>query len=396
MKRGGVILVFMVLVFGLQGQGVVEIKSPDPEPLFLPGQGPFTCYRIPALIALPDGDLLAFAEGRVASCADFGDVDLVMKRSHDRGLHWSEMTVAADNGTLQAGNCAPVVDRTDPAFPGGRIFLFYNTGTASETEVRQGRGIREVWYVTSSDNGHTWSAPVNITLQVHRPNQPGYNPEYVFPQDWRAFANTPGHALQLRSGPHAGRIYVAANRTAGAPLPGFADCRSFGYYSDDHGLTFRVSDELPFPGSNEATAAETAGGGIYLNARNQAGDPRCRIAAFSADGGATWDTVFYDRRLPDPVCEGTVLDVDAGGKHRLLFANPASTVHRRDLTLRISRNDGLSWPDSLLLVAGEAAYSDICPLGQNRIGCLFERGSDNGIYFLTATIPGGIQGRVIE
>ncbi len=360
----------------------------DPLPLFLPGQGPYACYRIPALLALPDGELLAFAEGRKTNCADFGDVDIVMKRSHDKGKTWTELTVVVDNGPLQAGNCAPVMDLTDPAFPEGRLFLFYNTGTASESAVRQGNGVREVWYITSTDHGMTWSTPVNITLQVHRPNQPAYNPAYAFPQDWRAFANTPGHALQLRTGPFAGRIYIAANRTAGPPQPGFGDCRSFGYYSDDHGRTFRVSDELPFPGSNEATAAETATGGVYFNARNQGGDPRCRIAAISKNGGASWDTVYYDKDLPDPVCEGSVLNINSGGKQLLLFANPASATDRRDLTLRISRDNGLSWPDSLLLVAGAAAYSDICQIGKDRIGCLFEKGSDNGILFLTELIPG--------
>ncbi|HNY01132.1 MAG TPA: sialidase family protein [Bacteroidales bacterium] len=355
----------------------------DPIPVFPIGEGPYSCYRIPALLALPGGELLAFAEGRKTGCADFGDVDIVMKRSRDGGKSWSDMTVVAEYGILQAGNAAPVLDLTDPAFPEGRIFLFYNTGTTSEDQVRQGRGIREVWFITSSDQGHTWSAPINITMQVHRPNQPSFSPEYAFAEDWRAFANTPGHALQVRKGAHAGRLYVAANRSAGPPQEHYADGRSFGYFSDDHGQTFRVSEELHFPGSNEATAAETDGGGVYLNARNQAGSPRCRIAAFSRDGGESWDTIYYDLRLPDPVCEGTVLNGDTGGGNLLFFANPASVGERRDLTLRISRDGGKSWPDSLLLVNGEAAYSDLCRVGKKGIGCLFEKGSDGGIYFIS-------------
>lgn len=377
----------LMLMLALQsvlicGQNAGFTKGIDPVPVFPLGQGPYACYRIPALIALKNGDLLAFAEGRKKNCADFGDVDIVMKRSQDKGKTWSDMNVIVDNYDLQVGNCAPVVDYTDPAFPGGRIFLFYNTGTASESEVRQGKGIREVWYVTSSDDGKTWGKPVNITTQVHRPNKPDHNPVYLFKEDWRAFANTPGHALQIVSGPHRGRILVAANHSSGPPLAAYADGRSFAYYSDDHGKSFQISDDLPFPGSNEATAAETAGGGIYLNARNQSGTPRCRIAAFSCDGGSKWDKVYYDKVLIDPVCQGSVLNMKDPEKNVLLFSNPASTKDRQDLTLRISLDGGKSWADSLLLVKGEAAYNDICLLGKKSLGCLYEKGSDGGIYFI--------------
>ncbi len=377
---------WLAVVMGTLGQLATPPDPGAPVPVFPLGEGAYACYRIPAILALPGGDLLAFAEGRKSGCSDFGDVDIVMKRSRDGGTTWSAMIPVADNGGLQAGNAAPVTDLTDPEHPGGRIFLFYNTGTAPEDQVRQGKGIREVWYVTSTDSGHTWSAPVNITMQVHRPNQPTFNPQYVFQDDWRAFANTPGHATQVPGGPCKGRIYVAANHSAGPPLPGYADGRSFGYFSDDHGRTFRISDELPIPGSNEATAAWTEESGIYLNARNQGGIPRCRIAAFSRNDGETWDTVFYDRRLPDPVCEGAVLQADSQDRNTLYFVNPASESGRTDLTLRMSRDGGRTWPGSLLLVDGEAAYSDICLIGKDRVGCLFEKGNDGGIYYLSTRV----------
>ena len=85
--------------------------------------------------------------------------------------------------SLQAGNPAPVVDRSDPAYPKGRLFLFYNTGNNHESEIRNGKGVREVWYKTSLDNGFTWSAGVNITTQTHRPMQPTANPLYNFKED---------------------------------------------------------------------------------------------------------------------------------------------------------------------------------------------------------------------
>jgi sialidase-1 len=303
------------------------------------------------------------------------------------------MTVITDNGALQAGNCAPVVDLTDTAFPGGRIFLFYNTGTASEQSIREGRGIREVWYRTSADQGFTWSQPVNITTLVHKPYQPSIDSVYSFKEDWRAFANTPGHALQLTSGRFRGRIYVAANHSAGPPLPGYTDGHSFGYYTDDHGVTFHISDELYLAGSNEATAAETDSGGIYLNARNQQGDPPCRIVSSSRDGGATWGMVYYDCMMPDPVCQGSVLNVDYQGRNILFFTNPATHTEREKLTLRLSLDQGKTWNKSLLLVPGEAAYSDLCRTGDKTLGCFYEKGSNGGIYFLSVDYSSLLPGR---
>src|SRR5690606_30811077 len=148
-------------------------------------------YRIPAIIGLPNGELLAFCEGRVHGAGDFGDINIVLRRSNDKGKSWSPLQTVIDEGTLQAGNPAPVVDLTDPAYPNGRIFLFYNTGNNHEGEVRKGNGLREVWYVTSINNGLTWSAPVNITRHTHRPKQPQANTAYNFGNDWRSYANTP-------------------------------------------------------------------------------------------------------------------------------------------------------------------------------------------------------------
>src|SRR5688572_16248466 len=96
--------------------------------VFKGGQDGHAIYLIPAIIDLPNGELLAFAEGRVNGSDDFGDVNLVMKRSSDQGLSWSGIQTLLDFDSLQAGNPAPVVDLFDPAHPQGVIYLFYNTG----------------------------------------------------------------------------------------------------------------------------------------------------------------------------------------------------------------------------------------------------------------------------
>src|SRR5690606_29341890 len=223
-----------------------------------------------------------------------------------------------DYDTLQAGNPAPVVDLLDPEFPGGRIFLFYNTGNNHEGEVRKGLGLREVWFITSTDGGKTWSEAVNITSQVHRPDQPHANPAYHFIEDWRSYANTPGHGMQFDQGTFKGRIFIAANHSSGAPQKALKDYKAHGYYTDDHGKTFQLSEVVPFAGSNESMAALIPGDTLLMNSRNQQGNVPSRIISLSSDGGATWDTTYYDRQLPDPVNQGSLLAFNDQDGSRLL------------------------------------------------------------------------------
>ncbi len=357
--------------------------------VFTSGAEGHKSYRIPAIIQLPGGELLVFAEGRVNGASDFGDVNIVMKRSTDQGKTWSAISTIVDYDKLQAGNPAPVVDLLDPNYPKGRIFLFYNTGNNHEDQVRKGNGIREVWYKTSEDGGETWSAPTNITLQVHKPKQPSVNPAYSFSEDWRHYANTPGHALQLTQKPYSGRIYVASNHSEGISEKPNEDYFAHGFYTDDHGMTFHLSENVSFPGSNESTAAELSGGKLLMNARNQKGDIKARIVAISKNGGEKWDTVYFDQNLPDPVCEGSILNLGMKNRKQILaFCNAANTQQRNNLTLRISYDEGKFWPLSFPVdqdpTKGESsftAYSDIVKIDTKTIGTVYERDNYSQIVF---------------
>ncbi len=358
-------------------------------PVFVSGNDGYESYRIPAIINAPNGDLLAFCEGRVHHAGDFGDIDIVMKRSTDQGKTWSNLHKVVDYDTLQAGNPAPVVDLLDPAYPDGRIFLFYNTGNNHEGEVRKGNGLREAWFITSADGGKTWSKAMNITTQVHRPNQPVANSAYHFTEDWRSYANTPGHGIQFDSGKFKGRIYIAANHSIGTPQTAFKDYRAHGYYTDDHGKTFHLSEVVPFEGSNESMAALIQGETLLMNSRNQQGNVRRRIISLSRDGGATWDTTYYDRQLPDPVNQGSLLAFDGQDGERLLaFCNAADTAQRDNLTLRVSRDGGKTWffnqPIAKAPTRYEgayAAYSDLVEIGHPLLGVLFEKDNYQQIVF---------------
>ena len=356
-------------------------------PVFISGEDGHKSYRIPAIISLPNGELLAFCEGRIAGSNDFGDINIVMKKSSDKGKTWSSMQTIVDYDKLQAGNPAPVVDLTDPAYPKGRIFLFYNTGNNHESEVRKGNGLREVWYKTSVDNGVTWTEAVNITLQAHRPKQPQVNPAYNFTEDWRSYANTPGHAMQFQSEKYRGRIYVAANHSAGEPQPRYAEGRAFGYYSDDHGKTFHISNDIQMQGGNEAMAAELSGNRLMMNVRNQKGDVKARIIATSSNGGESWDTAYFDKNLPDPVCQGSILTIGKKRKKNILaFCNAADTSRRDNLVLRISFDEGKTWNKNITVDnhgkdRNNAAYSDIVKLSDKKIGILYEKDNYSRIIF---------------
>lgn len=357
-------------------------------PVFVSGTEGHKSYRIPAIIGLPNGSLLAFCEGRVHGSDDFGDINIVVKRSSDKGKTWSALQTVVDADTLQAGNPAPVVDLTDPAYPQGRIFLFYNTGNNHEGEVRKGKGLREVWYKTSTDNGITWNEPVNITTQTHRPKQPQVNTAYNFPEDWRSYANTPGHAMQFGTGKYKGRILIAANHSAGDPQPQFADYQAHGFYTDDHGKTFHLSETVNLPGSNESMATELSGSKLMMNSRNQKGDIRERIVTISSDGGSTWDTTYFDKNLPDPVNQGSILTIGKKkGSNIIAFCNAADTRQRDNLTLRISYDDGKTWKRDFVIAKSEndsrdyAAYSDIVNVTKKEIGILYEKEGYSKIVF---------------
>ena len=369
---------FRSVLLAVLSVSMLRAQEAAPVDVFRAGEAGYACFRIPALVCAPNGWLLAFAEGRVKDCADHGNIDIVLKISKNRGKTWGKLRVVAQNDTFQCGNPAPVFDLSDPRYPRGRLFLCYNTGTASEAEVRRGKAMREVWYAGSADAGRNWSAPTNITLQVHRPGFPQQDTAYRFAEDWRSYANTPGHALQLASG----RLFVAANHSAGPPQAHFRDYRSHGFYSDDHGATWRLAQTVDVPGSNEASAAEYAPGELWLNMRDQTAASRARLLAISRDGGEHWDSVWVETALPDPVCQGSMLRApDAAGQNCLYFSNPDSKTHRHRLTIKVLRPGSAGWQLFRTVYEGPAAYSDLTLLKDKRLGILFERDDYAAIAF---------------
>ncbi|MGE8301047.1 MAG: exo-alpha-sialidase, partial [Sphingobacterium paramultivorum] len=126
-----------------------------------------------------------------------------------------------------------------------------------------------------------------------------------------------------------------------------------------------------------------------MNSRNQQGNIKSRIVSYSSDGGVNWDTTYYDKNLPDPVNQGSVLSWQKKGKYILAVCNAASTNRRDNLTVRLSKDQGKTWYFNQVVakapegVKGDyAAYSDLVLLNKNNLGVLFEKENYSKIVFL--------------
>lgn len=361
------------LILGLN----IVVYAQDNGVLFASGNNGYNCFRIPALVSFNSNNLVAFSEGRKDNCADFGDVDIVMCRSSDGGKTWNPIQIVVDNDTLQAGNPTPVIDWFDSAYPGGRLFLFYNTGTASEQDTRSGMGRRRAFYVTSADRGLTWSEATEISSQVH------FDRFSDQPQiDARSLALAPGHAEQLKDGIHKGRLFIPANHSLGPPQEEFAEYRSYAMYSDNHGKSWSVSPDLDVPASNEAMAAHLGGDSLLLLVRMQDRKYERKLLARSIDAGNTWESHWIAQDLTTPMCQSALLNVADASFKGLYHCGPAETNARKRLMLWHSKDGGLSWSIIREIWPGSAAYSDITYLGGGTIGVLYEREDYREIAFV--------------
>ncbi len=323
--------------------------------VFGAGQDGHHTFRIPALLVSAKGTLLAFCEGRKNSTSDTGDIDLVLRRSHDHGKTWQPLQVVWDDGANTCGNPCPVVDHDT-----GTIWLLmtHNHGKDTEAKIVAGNGARTVWVSKSSDDGATWAMPVEITSAVKRP-------------EWTWYATGPGVGIQARNG----RLVipcdhkVAGTRARGAHM----------IYSDDHGISWKLGGTVGLD-CNECQVVEVQDGQLLLNIRSYRGDSR-RLVARSKDGGLTWSEPAADAALVDPVCQASITRYP-GAKSRILFSNPASTK-REKMTVRLSYDDGQSWPVARALHAGPAAYSCLAALPDAQIACLYEAGRKSAYETIT-------------
>lgn len=323
----------------------------------------FHSFRIPAVVTTTTGRILAFSEGRRHDNRDFGDINLVFKRTKAVNNHgsapgdWEGLQEVVGKGAGTWGNPTPVVD-------GKTIYLFlsWNSGDYSQNgndKLPDGKitkkidktweGRRHIYLAESTDDGKTWSDPKDLTTQLT-------------PNGWAWDAVGPGNGIVLTSGevvvPAMGRNII------GRGEPGK---RTWTYQS------------LSGAGA-EGTVAQTPDGKLYRNDRAGKDDDYRKVARGTL---TSFGSFALDKGLPDPACEGATLlynRADAKGPARVVFLNSADKNSRRAMRVRISYDSnankydyGRKLSDAPISGAGnEGGYSSMTKTADFNVGALVE------------------------
>lgn len=335
-------------------------------------------YRIPALATSVKGTLLCAYDMRRRAGRDLQeDIDIGLLRSTDGGQHWGAQQVIMDMGSYggkpqQENGCSDPGLIVDSAT--GKIFCFavWTHGKPGTHQWRVGGSepgheigkSSQFMMVTSSDDGVTWSKPQNMTRAWKDPS-------------WLLYAPAPQQGIALRDG------------TLVMPTQGRdADDRRFSnlLISKDHGESWTVSPPASY-GNNECQAVELSDGSVMLNCRSER-PTKFRTVVVTKDLGQTWTPHVTSRKdIIEPNCNGSTyrFDYRRDGKAGsvLLFANPFSQTSRSNHSIRVSFDDGLTWPEKhrLLLDVGRGAgYPSLSRVDDQHVGIVYE-GSQSHVVF---------------
>ncbi len=346
--------------------------APAPEffDVFPANSNGVTRHRIPGVIVTTKGTVLAYCEARINNSSDWGEIEVHLRRSTDGGRTWDAPRRIAHRGTRLEGNPrkkqggereqtvnnpVAIVDRVT-----GAIEFVYCVNYARAFAMR------------STDDGVTWSEPVEITASFE-PFRRHY--------DWKVIATGPGHGIQLKSGRLVVPIWLAYGGVGDHGPSGAGTI-----YSDDHGKTWRAGDiAVPNAGDysspNETMLTELSDGRVMLVTRSLSKANR-KIVTMGPDGATRWEKPVFHEQLWEPRCMASITS-HPSRSGTLLFSNPhtlppspGGKSARENLSIKLSRDDGKTWPVNRTLDAGPSAYSDLAVLPDGRVLCLYEAGND--------------------
>lgn len=394
--RIGVCIVLILLGAALPA---AEPRSEKTD-LFEAGKGGHKLYRIPGLVVTARGTVLACCEARKYTGLDWDDIEIVLRRSTDGGRTWSApQTLPRPEGKLERNPLAlanPELARRAPLAKEGQIALNNPVAIAD-----RGGAVHFLYcvdyyrcfYLRSDDDGTTFSKPVEITSTFA---------EFRKDYDARVIATGPAHGIQLKNGRLLVPVWLSTGRGSNAHHPSVVAT----IYSDDGGQTWRRGDIVanetdPLTDPNETVAVELTDGRVMLNMRNDSKANR-RAVAFSPDGATRWTRPVFDEQLKEPICMASLCRLSEKGKQdrdRILFANPDNLLRngkegvpgkardRKNLTVKLSYDEGKTWPVARVLEPGTSGYSDLAVGPGGTIYCLYERGSTDGKdHFATRTL----------
>jgi sialidase-1 len=344
--------------------------------VFSAGSNGIARYRIPGIVVTQHGTVLAYSEARKNGHSDWGEIEIHLRRSTDGGKTWGDGKQIAHFGARLEGNPrkktggereqtvnnpVAIVDRDT-----GAIEFLYCINYARCYSIR------------STDDGVTWSEPTDITA-TFEPFRKHY--------DWKVIATGPGHGIQLKSGRLVVPIWLAYGKTGD-----HAPSASATIYSDDHGKTWKagelaVPNDGEFNDPNETMITELSDGRVMLVSRSVSKANR-KIITISPDGATGWSKPVFHDQLWEPVCMASIIAHPAQAG-MLLFSNPhrlsldkagnevpAGRGKRENLSIKLSRDDGKTWPVNKTLDPGASAYSDLAVLPDGTVLCLYERKED--------------------
>lgn len=373
----------LALLAGMASQSHAAAPLLEKVDIFEAGKDGYALYRIPGIVVTKKGTVLAYCEARRTGKSDWDTIDIMLKRSTDGGKTWDAMRKIADVPGPKTKNPVALAQKL-----ANTNDVTYNNATAITDKDGTVHFLFcleycRAFYMQSKDEGLTWTVPVEITSAFDK-----FRPEY----DWKVIATGPAHGIQLKKGRLVVPIWMSTGTGGHAHRPSAVSV----VYSDDHGKTWHRGDmvvkdpELKNP--SETIVVELADGSTMLNIRSESKEHR-RAISISKDGATGWSKLTFDDALLEPICMASILRISEpknGGKNRILFANPNNLTRkdgkekpemsrdRINVSVKLSYDEGKTWPVTKLLEDGFSGYSDMAITPDGTILCFYERGSTDG------------------
>ncbi|MGI8604889.1 MAG: sialidase family protein [Verrucomicrobiales bacterium] len=353
--------------------------------LFDAGHGGYALYRIPGMVVTQRGTVLAYCEARRTGKSDWDSIDILLRRSTDVGQSWGPPGKLSDVPGSKAKN--PAIKDYRPANAND---VTYNNpvtiaGRNGAVHFLYCLEYMRGFYLRSQDDGVTWSGPREITRTFDK-----FRPDY----DWKVIATGPGHGIELKNGRLLAPVWLSTGTGGGnAHRPSVTAT----IFSDDDGKTWQrgqvaVPNTAEWINPSETAAVQLGDGSVMLNVRSESKTNR-RLVTTSRDGATDWSMPRFDHALREPICMASIVRLSqkpSGHKDRIVFANPDNLSRadgqeapgrprdRRNLTIKLSYDEGETWPVNKVLEPGVSGYCDLAVTNDGTVLCLYERGSTDG------------------
>ncbi len=354
----------------------------EKQDLFAVGDDPaYNLYHIPGIVVTAKGTVLAWCEARKGG-GDWSDIRILLRRSTDEGKTWSAPQNIVDVPGPKTKNAFALrlknVDTTQVTY-NNPVLIADQDGTVHMLFCLE---YERAFYQRSVDDGLTWSTPVEIT-----PAFEAFKTDY----DWKVLATGPNHGIQLKTGRLLVPVWLSTGEGGNAHRPSVTAT----IYSDDQGSTWKAG-QIAVPcteewiNPNETVAIQLNDGRVMLNVRSESKAHR-RLVTTSPDGVSNWSTPRFDDALLEPICMAGITRYNHGGHSLILFSNPhnleggregtpepGKSRQRKNLSIKLSRDEGKTWPVNKLLQDGPSMYSDIIVTHSGTILCFYGRGNKPG------------------